>query len=47
MLIVEYADTSDQVRRLEQMLERYGIRETVRTGTIAIENAHVMAINQD
>ena len=44
MLIVEYADTSDQVRRLESMLERYGIRETVRTGTIAIENAHVMAV---
>ncbi|MEZ4510007.1 MAG: acetolactate synthase small subunit [Eubacteriales bacterium] len=47
MLIVEYADTSDQVRRLEQMLERYGIRETVRTGTIAIENAHVMAVKED
>ncbi|MDD4311909.1 MAG: acetolactate synthase small subunit [Eubacteriales bacterium] len=47
MLIVEYADTSDQVRRLEQMLERYGIQETVRTGTIAIENAHVMAIKQE
>ena len=47
MLIVEYADTSDQVQRLEQMLERYGIRETVRTGTIAIENAHVMAIQKD
>ena len=45
MLIVEYADTSDQVRRLEAMLERYGIQETVRTGTIAIENAHVMAGN--
>ena len=47
MLIVEYADTSDQVRRLEQMLERYGIQETVRTGTIAIENAHVMAMKQE
>ena len=47
MLIVEYADTSDQVRRLEQMLERYGIHETVRTGTIAIENAHVMAMKQE
>ena len=47
MLIVEYADTSDQVRRLEQMLERYGIRETVRTGTIAIENAHVMSVQKD
>lgn len=47
MLIVEYADTSDQVRKLEQMLERYGIRETVRTGTIAIENAHVMAAKED
>ena len=46
MLIVEYADSSDQVRRLESMLERYGIRETVRTGTIAIENAHVMAVKE-
>ena len=47
MLIVEYADMSDQVQRLEQMLERYGIRETVRTGTIAIENAHVMSVQKD
>jgi acetolactate synthase small subunit len=29
------------------MLERYGIRETVRTGTIAIENAHVMSVQKD
>ncbi len=42
-LILEYADTSEQVNRLESMLERYGICETVRTGTIAIENAHMMA----
>ena len=42
-LILEYANTSEQVSRLESMLERYGICETVRTGTIAIENAHVMA----
>jgi len=46
-LILEYANTTDQVNRLESMLERYGIRETVRTGTIAIENAHVMAAGQE
>jgi len=47
MLILEYADTSEQVNRLESMLERYGICETVRTGTIAIENAHVMAAAEE
>ncbi|MGE4484342.1 MAG: acetolactate synthase small subunit [Oscillospiraceae bacterium] len=43
MLVLEYTDTSEQVSRLESMLARYGVCETVRTGTIAIENAHVMA----
>jgi acetolactate synthase-1/3 small subunit len=46
-LILEYADTSEQVNRLESMLERYGICETVRTGTIAMENAYTMAAGQE
>ena len=46
-LILEFANTSEQVDRLETMLERYGIYETVRTGTIAIENAHVMAAESE
>lgn len=38
-LILEYSDTNRQVKRLEDMLAKYGIRETVRTGTIALKSA--------
>lgn len=37
MLTLEYADTSDRIASLEAMLMPYGITETVRTGTIALE----------
>ncbi len=42
-LILECCGKSEHIQRFETMLERYGICETVRTGMIAIENAHVMA----
>lgn len=36
-LTLEYADTNDRIESLEAMLIPYGISETVRTGTIALE----------
>ena len=36
-LTIECADTGVKLRNLEEMLEPYGIREIVRTGTIALE----------
>lgn len=36
-LTLEYAGESDKLRTLEEMLAPYGIREEVRTGTIAVE----------
>lgn len=36
-LTLEFADTDDQIQSLEDMLAPYGIREIVRTGTIALE----------
>ena len=36
-LTIEIAGSSDKVAALEDMLRPYGLREIVRTGTIAIE----------
>ncbi|MGN0171965.1 MAG: acetolactate synthase small subunit [Acutalibacteraceae bacterium] len=36
-LTIEFADTAERTETLETLLRPYGIREIVRTGTIAIE----------
>ena len=48
-LTIEISGGTDKVAALEDMLKQYGIKEIVRTGTIAIErgNKYIKAKNND
>lgn len=48
-LTIEASGSNEKVTALEEMLRQFGIKEIVRTGTIAIDrgNKHIKAINNE
>ena len=48
-LTIEISGSTNKVSALEDMLRQFGIKETVRTGTIALErgNKHIRVNNND
>ena len=46
-LTLEFADTNDRIASLEAMLNPYGISESVRTGTIALDKGSLIISSAD